>query len=74
MYVINYIIFDFREVWPEQNIFGSSEVTSEEELALLKTIFFADIGAESLGKFSCLYVLPEFHIINENAYVNMLII
>lgn len=34
----------FREVWPEDNYFGKPRPNSDEELDILKEIFFADLG------------------------------
>ncbi|XP_018417522.1 PREDICTED: protein timeless homolog [Nanorana parkeri] len=36
-----------REVWPEGDVFGSSESGPEEEVELLKQIFFADLPRSS---------------------------
>lgn len=36
-----------REVWPEGDVFGSSESGPEEEVELLKQIFFADLPKSS---------------------------
>lgn len=33
-----------REVWPEDNYFGKPGLNNEEELDILKQIFFADLG------------------------------
>ncbi|KAM5179479.1 protein timeless homolog [Mantella aurantiaca] len=37
-----------REVWPEGDVFGSSDSGPEEEVELLKQIFFADLPRSSL--------------------------
>lgn len=41
----------FREVWPENDIFGSSTMEPDEEFAVMRTIFLADIGGENIGEF-----------------------
>ncbi|VVC29572.1 Hypothetical protein CINCED_3A024542 [Cinara cedri] len=33
-----------REVWPENDVFGKPRLSSDEELDILKEIFFADLG------------------------------
>lgn len=38
----------FREVWPEGDVFGSSDVEPEEELDLLKQIFNANLPSNHL--------------------------
>ncbi|KOX75011.1 Protein timeless like protein [Melipona quadrifasciata] len=35
-----------REVWPENDSFGSANITAEEEFLALREIFFADLGGE----------------------------
>lgn len=35
-----------REVWPENDSFGSADITTEEEFLALREIFFADLGGE----------------------------
>ncbi|KAK9294394.1 hypothetical protein QLX08_010973 [Tetragonisca angustula] len=35
-----------REVWPENDSFGSANITTEEEFLALREIFFADLGGE----------------------------
>ncbi|KAG7308218.1 hypothetical protein JYU34_006890, partial [Plutella xylostella] len=35
-----------REVWPEEGIFGVSDMPQEEELNMLETIYNADLGVE----------------------------
>lgn len=47
-----YIEFIYREVWPENDIFGAISMQPDEEFTVMRTIFMADIGAESLGEFS----------------------
>lgn len=39
----------FREVWPEDNYFGKSQPSGDEELDILKEIFFADLGMPMTG-------------------------
>nr|CAH7762046.1 unnamed protein product [Callosobruchus chinensis] len=36
-----------REVWPENDCFGSSNMAAEEEFLALRDIFFADLGEDS---------------------------
>lgn len=36
----------FREVWPENDCFGSSNMSTEEEFLALRDIFYADLGGE----------------------------
>ncbi|KAJ3665888.1 hypothetical protein Zmor_001353 [Zophobas morio] len=36
-----------REVWPENNCFGSNNMAPEEEFLALRDIFFADLGGKS---------------------------
>lgn len=38
-----------REVWPENNCFGSNNMAPEEEFLALRDIFFADLGGKSLA-------------------------
>lgn len=35
--------FFFREIWPEGDCFGSAESTHEDELLLLREIFFTEL-------------------------------
>lgn len=35
-----------REVWPENDSFGSANITSGEEFLALREIFFADLGGK----------------------------
>ncbi|XP_017753046.1 PREDICTED: protein timeless homolog [Eufriesea mexicana] len=35
-----------REVWPENDCFGSAVITPEEEFLALREVFFADLGGE----------------------------
>ncbi|XP_047983993.1 protein timeless homolog isoform X2 [Leguminivora glycinivorella] len=35
-----------REVWPEEGIFGASDIQQEEELEMLETIYGTDLGVE----------------------------
>lgn len=37
----------FREVWPEETYFGKPGLNSEDELDILKQIFYADLGLPS---------------------------
>lgn len=39
----------YREVWPEDSYFGKPGLSSNEELDILKQIFYADLG-NSTGK------------------------
>lgn len=39
----NYFLF-YREVWPEDDCFGSLTAAPEDELMLLREIFFTDLG------------------------------
>lgn len=39
-----------REVWPEEGIFGTSEITTDEELTMLQTVYNADLGVEPTGQ------------------------
>ncbi|CAG9855567.1 unnamed protein product [Phyllotreta striolata] len=41
------IIRAAREVWPENNYFGSDNMTTEEEFLAMKEMFFADLGEEA---------------------------
>lgn len=34
----------YREVWPEEGYFGRPGLNCEEELDILKQIFYADLG------------------------------
>lgn len=34
----------FREVWPEDSYFGKPGLNSDDELDILKQIFYADLG------------------------------
>jgi len=34
----------FREVWPEDSYFGKPGLNSDDELNILKQIFYADLG------------------------------
>lgn len=34
----------FREVWPEDSYFGKPGLNSDDELEILKQIFYADLG------------------------------
>lgn len=43
---IYHIIVTLREVWPEGDVFGSSDVEPEEELELLKQIIHANLPSE----------------------------
>lgn len=36
----------FREVWPENDCFGSHNMSPEEEFLALRDIFYADLGGE----------------------------
>ncbi|CAH2006836.1 unnamed protein product [Acanthoscelides obtectus] len=36
-----------REVWPENDCFGSSNMAPEEEFLALREIFFAELGGDS---------------------------
>lgn len=41
-----FFVISFREVWPEGDVFGSTDVEPEEELELLKQILFANLPSE----------------------------
>lgn len=40
--------FAFREVWPEDDCFGAASSTPEDELLLLREIFFTELGRGKL--------------------------
>lgn len=39
----------YREVWPEEGIFGEMGIQPEEELDMLETIYNTDMGVELTG-------------------------
>jgi hypothetical protein len=44
--VLNLISSDYREVWPENDSFGSAGLSPEEEFIAVREIFMADIQSE----------------------------
>lgn len=55
----------FREVWPEDDCFGSPNSTPEDELLLLREIFFTDLGGGKFCRFELLlqtHSRPELHL------------
>jgi len=39
-----------REFWPEGEVFGSLEIRPEEELLLLRTLFYSDLPGEWISQ------------------------
>jgi hypothetical protein len=44
--VLQLISSHFREVWPENDSFGSANMAPEEEFIAIRDIFMADIQSE----------------------------
>lgn len=39
-------LYLFREVWPEEGIFGVNGIPEDEELNMLETVYSSDLGIE----------------------------
>lgn len=48
----------FREVWPEDSYFGKPGLNSDDELDILKQIFFADLG--TLTGITGIYIFTNY--------------